>query len=268
MSRIIFNITLPALIISTFNSMKLDISLAFLGITSFLFGILMCLAAIFAFKNEDKKLRGAFSMMLPGFNVGLFAYPVVEAIWGYEGLKYFGMFDMGNSITMFVTCYLIANYFSANDKPINFKTTSRKLFTSIPLMCYIITLIINISGLHYPEPVINICKVLGKANMPLSLLLLGICLNFNMDKIYRKNVIKVLSIRYIVGLAIGLIFFIFVPFGKLFKYTILIGLTLPVGMAVIPYAVEFNYDKRLIGTVCNITLILSFILIWIIVNVL
>ncbi|MCH3965119.1 MAG: AEC family transporter [Clostridium sp.] len=267
-SRIIFNITLPALIISTFNTMKLDISLIFLAVISLLFGILMCIIAIPVFKNEGKKSRGAFSMMLPGFNVGLFAYPVVEALWGYSGLKYFGMFDMGNSITMFVTCYIIANCFSANDKPVNIRITARKLLTSIPLMCYAITLIINICGLHYPEPVVNICKILEKGNMPLSLLLLGICLNFNIDKTYRKNILKVLSIRYICGLAIGILFFTILPFDKLFKYTVLIGLTLPVGMAVIPYAVEFNYDKRLVGTVCNISLILSFILIWVIVNVL
>jgi malate permease and related proteins len=100
--------------------------------------------------------------------------------------------------------------------------------------------------------------------MPLSLLLLGICLNFNINKEYRKSVIKVLSLRYFIGLAVGIILFRFSPFNNLFKYIVLIGLILPVGMADIPYAVEFGYDKRFVGTMCNITILLSFGLIWII----
>ena len=40
-------------------------------------------------------------MIVPGFNIGLFAYPLVEGIWGQEGIKYFGMFDMGNAFIVF-----------------------------------------------------------------------------------------------------------------------------------------------------------------------
>lgn len=242
--------------------MKLDISLIFIAMTSLLFGILMCIVSIIAFKKENRKMRGTLSMLVPGFNVGLFAYPVVEAIWGREGLKYFGMFDMGNSITIFVICYLLASHFSSNGEYINPKNILKKLVTSIPLMSYIITLILNLFGLHYPVFFINISGILSKANGPLSLLLLGICLNFNIDRIYRKNILKILFIRYSIGLTIGIILFIFMPFNSLFRHTLLIGLTLPIGMAVIPYAVEFNYDKKMVGTLCNITIILSFILIW------
>ncbi|XOQ60313.1 MAG: AEC family transporter [Clostridium sp.] len=263
-SRIIFNVTLPALIINTFDTMKLDTSLVFITITSLLFGILMSIVGLFAFKNEDRTLKGTLDMIVPGFNVGLFAYPIVQAIFGTEGLKYIGMFDMGNSITMFVICYLIASYFSPNNKTISLKTTAKKLITSIPLMCYIITLIVNLCGVHYPSVILNISKILSKGNMPLSLLLLGICLNFNINKEYRKSVIKVLSLRYFIGLAVGIILFRFSPFNNLFKYIVLIGLILPVGMADIPYAVEFGYDKRFVGTMCNITILLSFGLIWII----
>lgn len=266
MARIVFNITLPSLIINTFNSMKLDFSLIFLTLGSFIFGILMSLIGVFVFKKETRTIRGTLAMLTPGFNIGLFAYPLVEAIWGTNGLKYFGMFDMGNALIMFGACYIIANYFSPNEKDINFKIIAKKLFTSIPLMAYIITLIINLCGLHYPSAMIDISKIISKANAPLSLLLLGIYLNFSFDKSYWKNIMKVLSLRYTIGLAIGATLFLLLPFDSLFRYTLLIGFILPIGSAVIPYAIQFNYDEKLVGTLCNITIIVSFIMIWTIIS--
>ena len=76
---------------------------------------------------------------------------------------------------------------------------------------------------------------------------------------------KILAMRYGIGLVLGIILFKILPFNAMFRYTVLIGLCLPIGMAVIPYAVQFNYDKKLVGTLCNITMILSFALVWIII---
>lgn len=264
MSRIIFNITLPSLIFVTFNSMKLEHSLILLTIIGAGYGIMMSFIGVFIFRKEQRNMRGTLAMIVPGFNIGLFAYPLIQSIWGKNGLKYIGMFDMGNSLTMFVFCYIIAAYFSTSETKLEIKEIVKKSFKSVPLMAYIISLLVNLAGFQFPAPFISICGTISKANTPLSLLLLGVFLNFSIDKAYYKNIIKILTVRYSIGLAVGIILFLILPFNSMFRYTILIGLTLPIGMAVIPYAVEFNYDKKLIGTLCNITMILSFGLIWII----
>lgn len=266
-SRVIFNITLPALIINTFNSMKIDKSLLIISVISLVYGLFMSLFGIFIFRKEPRKSRGALSMLVPAFNVGLFAYPLFQAIWGEKSLKYIGMFDMGNTIPTFVFCYIIACYFSSGDAKISYKDIFKKLISSIPLMSYVITLIINLAGLHYPEPVVAVCKLLQKANMPLSLILLGICLNFSIDKKFFKSMMKILLSRYGIGLFVGIILFKILPFEPIFRYTILIGLILPIAMAVVPFSVQLGYDKKFTGTMCSITIILSFALTWIIISV-
>lgn len=267
LSRIIFNITLPALIINTFSTIKIDFSLIMLTIISIIYGGIMAILALFIFKRESRSTRGMLSMLLPGFNIGLFAYPLVEAIWGEKSLKYFGMFDMGNAIILFCICYLIANYFSSSEENISFKSILKKISKSIPLLAYMLTLIVNIFGLHFPGTMIDIAKILSKANMPLSLLLLGLYLNFSFETSYWKNMGKILTFRYIIGLMVGATLFFIVPFDSLFRYTLLIGLILPIGLAVVPYAVEFNYDQRFVGTLSNITILISFLLVWIIVGI-
>jgi predicted permease len=268
LSRIIFNITLPALIINTFNTIVIDFSLILITIIGIVYGLFMALLGVFVFKNEDKKTRGMLSMLVPSFNIGLFAYPLVEAIWGHEGIKYFGMFDVGNSLVVFGVSYIVAGYFSSESSDLNFTSISSKLLKSIPLLSYIIVFCLAVSDLHFPGIVLDFTKILARANMPLSLLLLGIYLSFSLDAKHLKNIIKVLAVRYLTGLAVGTTFFFIMPFDKMFKYTMLIGFLLPIPTAVIQYAIEFDYDQKFVGTVANITILLSFFLVWLIVGIL
>jgi predicted permease len=268
LSRIIFNITLPALIINTFNTIIIDFSLILITVIGIIYGLFMAILGVFVFRNEDKKTRGMLSMLIPSFNIGLFAYPLVEAIWGHEGIKYFGMFDVGNSLVVFGISYIVAGYFSSESSDLNFTSISSKLLKSIPLLSYIIVFCLAVLDLHFPGVVLDFTKILAKANMPLSLLLLGVYLSFSLNASHIKNITKVLAVRYLTGLLVGTTFFFIMPFDKMFKYTMLIGFVLPVPTAVIQYAIEFDYDQNFIGTVANITILLSFFLVWLIVGIL
>ena len=266
LSRIIFNISLPALIINTFNTITIDFSLILITIIGIVYGAFMALLGVAIFKNEDTKTKGMLSMLIPAFNIGLFAYPLVEALWGQEGIKYFGMFDVGNSLVTFGIIYLMAGYFSSDDLELNVSSAVKKLITSVPLLSYLIAFSFAVMGIHFPKIVLDVTQILGRANMPLSLLLLGAYLNFSLESSYLKNMAKVLALRYLVGLGVGTAFFFIMPFDQMFKYTMLIGLLLPMPTVVIQYAIEFDYDQKFVGTLANITILLSFFLIWIIMS--
>jgi predicted permease len=266
LSRIVFNITLPALIINTFNTITIDLSLILITIIGIAYGVFMALVGVVVFKNEDRSMRGMLSMLVPSFNIGLFAYPLVEAIWGQEGIKYFGMFDVGNSVVVFGVSYILAGYFSSDSSEMKFTIVFSKLVKSVPLLSYVIAFGLAVSGVHFPRIVVDFTQILARANMPLSLLLLGVYLSFSLESNYLKNTAKVLALRYVVGLTIGTMFFFLMPFEKMFKFTMLIGLLLPIPTVVIQYAIEFDYDQKFVGTLANVTILLSFFLIWIIIS--
>src|SRR5690625_4666016 len=119
LSRIIFNITLPALIIVSFTDITIEPSLFLLIIFGLVYGILMALLGIYLFRNEAKPERGMQTMLISGFNIGLFAYPLVGGIWGNQGIQYFGMFDVGNAVVIFGVVYLIGSYYSVDDSDLN-----------------------------------------------------------------------------------------------------------------------------------------------------
>lgn len=268
LSRIIFNITLPALIIISFTDIEIEPSLFLLIIIGFLYGVMMAIIGIFIFRKETKPTKGMLTLLISGFNIGLFAYPLVGGIWGKQGIQYFGMFDVGNAIVIFGVVYLIGSYYSSEDTELNVGIIVKKLSRSIPLMTYIIVCILAIIGLKIPSLILDVSEVISVANMPLSFLLLGIYLSFSLEKVYFKQIMKVLALRYVVGLVIGITLFFILPLNNMFKYTLLLGFILPVPLSALPYAVEFDYDRKFVGTVSNLTILISFVLLWVIANIL
>src|SRR5690625_808667 len=267
LSRIIFNITLPALIIVSFTDMTIEPSLFLLIFFGLAYGVMMAFLAIYFFRREDRATKGMQTMLLSGLNIGLFAYPLVGGIWGKQGIQYFGMFDVGNAIVIFGVVYLIGSYYSTEDTNLNIKIILGNLLKSIPLMTYIIVCSLSIAGFQIPGLIIHVSKVVSVANMPLSFLLLGIYLSFSLDKIYVQQIAKVLALRYIIGLGIGIALFFILPLNEMFKYTILLGLILPIPLSALAYAVEFDYDRKFVGTVSNLTILISFVLLWGIANI-
>src|SRR5699024_6807703 len=119
----------------------LDLSLSILPIMMIIYGILAKIIVVWLFINYDNQIRGATGMMMASLNIGLFAYPLVEAIWSQTGMIYFGMPDIGGAIIMFgVTYFYVSNFSSERDKLV-FKYIGKSLLKSVPLMTYFIMLI-------------------------------------------------------------------------------------------------------------------------------
>ena len=80
------------------------------------FGMVSSWIGFQMFKNEPSEYRGILTMGSAGWNLGLFAYPLIEGIWGWEGLTYAIMFDLGNSVINFMVNYGMGTYLS-REKP-------------------------------------------------------------------------------------------------------------------------------------------------------
>jgi len=268
-AKVVFNVTLPALILKVISSIEITPSLGLITLISILYCIPIVVLTIFLFKNYPREIKGLVFMAVIGFNVGHFAYPLIEGIWNQEGLKYIAMFDIGNAIVIFVICYILGLIYSPKnefeDKKDLAKHISIQLLKSAPLLSYIIALVLNFLNIIFPIFVIDLLDVLSRANMALTLLLLGIFLNFKFERSQWKNVSIVLIIRYSFGLVIGLLLFFFLPFNQLYRGILAIALILPVGLAIIPFTVEFSYNERVAGMVANLTIIISFVLLWIVI---
>jgi malate permease and related proteins len=268
-SKIIFKITLPALVLVTFDSVKIETSLFLLPVIVLVYGIVSAILGLLFYKNEERELKGSLMMLSSGFNVGLFAFPLVYAIWGMDGLTYFSMFDVGASFIVFGISYILGSYFSEEGLNLNPIEILKKLGKSIPLMTYMIASILNFCHIKLPDLIINLASTISGANIPLSLLLLGLFLNFKFDKQFIKPMVKFLTFRYGLGLSVGLVLYYLLPYDIMLRTTILIGLLLPVPASALTYAVEFKYSNdstRFVATMSNITIVISIIILYFFAN--
>lgn len=265
LSTLVLNVTLPSLVIVNLNSANLDLSFSILPIMMLIYGILAKVIMVALFRKYDNHVKGSVGMMAASLNIGLFAYPLVETIWPENGMIYFGMADIGGAIVMFGVTYFVGSYYSEGSDQFNFKFLGKKLISSVPLVTYIVMFILNMANIHLPKASIDFFTIISKANMPLSMILLGIMLSFRIEKQFLPIAVKYLIVHYGLGCIAGLLVHFFLPTSDdMIKTTLLITWLLPVGVAIIPYSIQFKYKTLpLVGMVTNISIVISIIIIYI-----
>jgi hypothetical protein len=267
--RLVFNVTLPALVIQTFDTVTLEPSLGLLPAIAIAYGLAMAaLGSLVLFRARTHKERGQLAMLLPGFNVGLFAYPLIEAALGRGALTHLAMFDMGVAFVTFGVAFGVASHFAREGARLDLAFVGRQLLASVPFVAYMVTLAMGVAGLHFPRLLVEVAGVLARANMPLSLLVLGMYLGFDARPGQWGQLARVLGIRYLLGLAVGGALFLLLPFDATFRTILLVGLVLPPPLITVSYAVQFGYDARFVGLLLNVANVVSYLLLWALFNVL
>lgn len=266
-SKFLMHTTFPALMIISIAKVKLQFQLFLLPFLCIGLGLVMMFLAKLLFKNLPDKKRAVFLMGAGGSNVGLFGFPLIEGIWGPAAMVYAVMFDIGNTIMTFGAVYPTGAYISrkSDEGKIAVGKLVKRVFLLPPVTGMIIGLLINISEVKLPEPAYEFLNILAKANKPLVLLLMGIYLSFEISKIDLKNVTYLLIVRYLAGFSAVLALYFFVQ-PSLLQSVLMVLVILPLGMTILPFSDEFGFDSRLAGTMANLSLVISFIFIWLLVN--
>src|SRR5699024_3645372 len=144
---------------------------------------------------------------------------------------------------------------------------AKKLFGSLPLLTYIIVCSLVFMDISIPPFIVDVAQVISPANMPQSFLLLGIYWHVSFAEGSYKRIVQVLALRYGIGLGAAALVFLVRSFTDMLIYTAVLGLRLPGAMTALSYAVELGYGSTFISSVSNITILMSFILLWLITNI-
>ena len=199
-----------------------------------------------------------------GLNLGLFAFPILESLFGPEGIKIAAIMDIGNAITILGISYLTGAYYSP--LPGKSKRTYKSLFAdflkSTPLIAYFIGIVMNVMGLHFPAAAVEWLSIISRANQFLILIVLGLVLNLDW-RIHGKNgVIRLILLRLLVSSILSVILWNFLPYDLMVRKIILLCLFLPVGFTIVPFSMELGYDRKTAGAMINISLVLGFFIMW------
>lgn len=261
-SKFVYNFSLPALVFYSVYSNPPKIHLFTVvwieWLTSFIVGGIALLIG-FLLKLRRETIASLFLVSIGG-NVTFMGYPIMENLFGIEGLTLAIIYDqLGMIIFIYTIGIIIISLFTSLnvDKRI-LNTTLNKVIKNPPLWALILGLLLR--NIFIPDFLINSLSILGKATTPLMMFLLG--LSFSKPEKEGKSMMGIIS-----GVVLKL--FLFPLFALIFskimklenlplKVTVLES-AMPSMLTALVLSLQFNLDYIFTSHVITYSTILSLI---------
>lgn len=271
LSRVILNITLPALIITSMNHgfspdiMQNFMYIIVLGIIIYAF--LIAVALIFGrVLNIPQPSKGVYQFMIVFSNMGFMGYPILMAIYGEIGVFYGAAFNVLFNIVIWTFGVALVN----NKNTSSSIKEKLKVIINPGIISVAIGLILFIFSLKLPYVIHTSLKYLGDTTTPLAMIVAGSLLVEADPKSILRN--KTLLLTTLIRL-------IFIPLciiGALWKLNIpdivkgvlVIVNAMPVAANTAIFAQIYDSDYKLASEGIFITTLLSIITIPIITSLL
>ena len=260
LSTIVIKITLPATIISSFAGRTIDPSLLTLAAIGLGGGILYLLLGFLMNRQSDKDLRAFEMLNLPGYNIGNFTLPFVQSFLGPVGVITTSLFDAGNAVICLGGAYGVASSVKAGGR-FDPRRIVKALGRSVPFLCYIFVVSMNLLHIRLPGPVIECASIIANANAFMAMLMIGVGFRINANREQLGSMIRILSVRYTVSIVLALLFYFVLPFDLEIRQTLVILVFAPIASAVPAFTAELGGDVGLSSAINSISIVISIVVI-------
>lgn len=263
LSKIVLRITLPAAIVTSYSGQKIEISMLVLTLMGIGMGVVYICLAFFINRKKDKESKIFDVVNLSGYNIGAFTMPFVQNFLGPVGVISTCLFDVGNAFICLGGSHGIGLILKQGGK-LSFGKIAKNLVKSVAFDTYIIMLLINMANITLPTPVLSFAEIVGNANAFAAMLMIGVGFKLSGDKSQIGKIIKMLSIRYGVGLLLAFSAYFFLPFPKEIKVALMILAFSPLPSAAPPYTEDLKSNVGLSSALNSISIVCSIVFIVII----
>lgn len=260
LSKITIRITLPAAIITSFSEQKFDpamLSIMLLGLGG---GILYILAAILMNLRSANDKKAFDVLNLPGYNIGCFTLPFARGFLGPVGVITASIFDTGNAIVCLGGAFGIASGIKTGSR-FSVKRLGKALLTSVPFLCYILMVTLNLANIRLPSPILSCAKVIGNANAFVAMLTIGVGFKLSGDRKQIGYILKMLAVRYGIASVLAILCYNLLPFSLEIRQALVILFFSPIGSAVPPFTRELKGDVGLSSALNSICIVCSIVII-------
>lgn len=260
-SKVVVRITLPCAIVSNFSRIVMDNSLLFMCVLGVAANLVMVVTGYLVNLPGTRQQRAFDMINLSGYNVGNFTLPFVQSFLGPVGFAATSLFDAGNAVMCTGATFTMASIASGTgDKP-SVKNVAKSLFSSLPFDAYLIMTLLATARISLPEMVTAYAGTVGSANAFLALLMIGIGFEIRMGKEKLARIVRIMVIRYGMGVAFALAAFYFLPYGLEVRQAIALIALGPVSSVAPAFTGRLNGDVELASAVNSLSIIVSIVMI-------
>ena len=241
LSNLIFYITLPASLISSFAGAEVNVYYVIAILLGFLVNTVMVISGQIVSADKSPELKAIYSVNASGFNMACIAIPFLSTFYP-AGVPYLCMFDVGDSFYTLGTTYAIGKMRlngGSKDKNENY------VFDT-----YMIMTILSFLNCRLPDFVTMAADFCGKGNGFLTMIMIGVSLELHMSRESAKEVITLLSMRYVIGIIATVLIYCVLPAPLVMRQI------LAAAMFASSAAVSIIYSERL-GVSTDIAAVLN-----------
>ena len=260
-ARVVLNLTLPCAVLVSFRSFVFDWSYMLIPLISFMSNILMLSVGFMISRGKSREERIFYMLELSAYNIGNFTLAFVTGLLSTAGVVASCLFDMGNS-PMSVAINAVITQIAIGDM-MSHRRAFRSLlsvFTRPAFDAYIIMLIFSALPVSLPDRVFEFAGLISPANGPLAMIMIGLMLEFRLDKSKLKEVVVVNVLRLLLAVAIAFFFFKFAPFPYEVRKAVAITAFAPISSASPAFVAEMKGDVALVGFASTVSIALALIL--------
>ena len=254
LSIVIVNVTLPAVVIVNLASVAIQTIFLLFILIGFIWSILQIFLAWFTSKKANMTQRQMYMYCGSGFNIGNFTLPFVQGFLPL-GVPFISMFDIGNSIMLSGGTRVLVEGLVSGTAKLD-RSILMRLLKSIPFICYLVMLLLRLWAIDLPQAFLTMIQPVAHANVFLSMFMIGLYLDFKLPKHAVKDVLKVLGLRYGVGLLLALIVF-FLPIDTMPKTVLMLLSVTPVPLFGVINSVLVGVEEETVGFASSVSFLLS-----------
>ena len=173
LSRLVINITCPALILSSAMTGELPdrkYILPLLLISTLTYLVLTGAGFLLPrYLTKDRSVQGPIGFALIFGNVGFMGYPVVASIFGHEAVFYAAVLNVVNTFAVFTIGTILINGASSEKE----RFEKKVLYSTPMLAAYLTMAIVALRIDNIPEAISQPLTMLGNITVPVALLIIG-----------------------------------------------------------------------------------------------
>ncbi|MBR4501619.1 MAG: AEC family transporter [Clostridia bacterium] len=261
LSKIVIRITLTCSIVNSFNGKSLDAAMLTMTLFGFGFGLSLAALAFFFSRRSSPGVRAFAVLNTTGVNIGNFVLPFAQSFLGAEAVMAVSLFDVGNSFFCLGGAYGLALAVSRGEKRIDMRPVFSALSRSVPFITYLLMTMLCAFRLTLPRPLMEFTGIVGNANAFLAMLMLGVGFNISPDREKIGLIIRILSVRFSLGIGLSLLSWFVLPMPFSLKQALAILFLGPIASAAPAFTEQMKGDHELSSAVNSLSIVISVLLI-------
>lgn len=257
LSTIVLRITLPALLVTSFNNATIETDLLLLPLVA-LAAVVVQQVTGFLLERRNGHDAQAFGVINMGnYNIGLFAVPYLAGFLGPQVVVYASMFDIGNALAAAGIGYAWAMSLANPERKATVGGFLQEMATSPPFVTYLLMVTMRLLDLSFPDPVIAFTSTIGAANTFLAMFMLGVGLEVRIRADKYRTAAKYLMVRYAFGVVLALLVWFLLPLADEIRAVLCMLLFAPLGGLAPAFTGAAGGDVELSALTASVSTLMS-----------